>query len=147
MAALLIYPQFSAKIPPPPVHLSMYLFKKSPRHVAFHSLPALKHDVFGASSAGNSCSARDMLFPELRFHQPPTEPHTPHGPRLPGTEMLLGQMYRDTHINHAQTHSANTHTRAKAYHICPFSSLQRCTEHRLRLQQIQCHLLNHFLKL
>lgn len=38
----------STEIPPPPVHLSMCLFKKSPCHVAFNSLPALKHDVFRA---------------------------------------------------------------------------------------------------
>lgn len=52
-----------------------------------------------------------MLF--LCSLQPPTEPHTPHGPRLPETEMLPEQMYHDPHIIHLQ--STNTHT-PKAYH-------------------------------
>lgn len=37
LAVLIFYPQSNARIPPPPVHLSMYHFKKSPCHVAFHS--------------------------------------------------------------------------------------------------------------
>ena len=58
----------------------------------------------------SSCSARDMLFPEHCSHQPPTEPHTPHGPRLPGSEMLPEQMYHYTHIIHVQTHTVQTPT-------------------------------------
>lgn len=92
--------------PPPP--LRTYLFKKSPCHVSFNSSP--RRCVRG-SSAESSCNARAMLF--LCSLQPPTEPHTPHGPRLPETEMLPEQMYHDPHIIHLQ--STNTHT-PKAYH-------------------------------
>lgn len=73
-------------------------------HVAFHSLPALKHDVFRprlrrAAAVPGTCYSLSSCS-----HQPPTEPHTPHGPRLPGTKMSPEQMYHDTHIKHKEPH-------------------------------------------
>lgn len=56
------------------------------------SLLARKHDVFGgAPSAESSCGAGDALFPPSSCsHQPPTEPRSPHGPRLPGDATVAG---------------------------------------------------------
>lgn len=98
-----------------------------------------------ASSVVSSCSARDMLFPELCSHQPPTEPHTPHGPRLPGSEMLPEQMYRYTRIIRVQTHSTNTHTRQSISHMPIFKPGAAYSS--LSQQQIQCHISNPLLKL
>lgn len=97
----------------------MCLFKKSPRHVAFRSLPAPKHDVFRPHLQRAAALPGTCYSPSSSSHQPPTEPRTPHEPRLPAAEMLPEQMYRDAHIIHVQTHSTNTHAHAKAHHICP----------------------------
>lgn len=92
-------------------------FKEIPLSCSISFPPCTETRCVQASSAESSRSARDVLFPERRSHQPPTEPHTPHGPRLPGTEMLLEQMYRNSHITHTQTHSTNTHTRQSISHM------------------------------
>ena len=93
--------------------------RNPPCHVAFRSLPALKRDVFRPHLQRAAALPGTCYSPSSSSHQPPTEPHTPHEPRLPAAETLPEQMYRDAHIIHAQTHSTNTHAHAKTHHICP----------------------------
>lgn len=128
--------KLNAEIPPPPVHLSVRLFKKSPCHLTFHSLP-FPADVLRPHLQRAAALPGNVLFPKLHSHQPPTEPHTQHEPRLSGTE----QMYHDTHIVHVQRRGANTHTRQSMSHR-PISQQQRAG----KCSRFQCHLSNHTLK-
>lgn len=141
LAALLIYPPSSAEIPPPPVHLSMCLFKKPPCHVAFLSLPARKHDVFRPHLQRAAAVPGTCYSPSSTPISHPLS-HTLHmGHACQGRKCCRSKCTA-THMQPTCKRTVQTPTHAKAYHICPFSSLQQRT-----VRQIQCHLSNRFLKL
>lgn len=78
----------------------------------------------------SSCSARGALLPELRRHQPPTEPRAPHE-ATPVTEKKNNKKNprkctaTQRHDPREDTHK-ETPTHATAHHKCPFflASLQ-----------------------
>lgn len=103
------------------VNLSTILHRKPPRHCArifLRNPPVMYHlipphaDVYGARLQ-RAAAMPELCYSFAPFNHPRSHPHTPHGPRLPETEMLPEQMYHDPHIIHLQ--STNTHT-PKAYH-------------------------------